>query len=285
MKIINYSISLLFFNGFLFAQLPLEIEQFDKRFSINVFDPTFSIHAPTGIIYEDIAGTSFTNLSDGLLRLADRPFGYQFQSNNLIYSELTKNAFSINHFTGSNGLLLIGPSQRAYWGPRSPGQLFPDFYDLKTVGNVYTVDLSNRRLSVLGNNAGTGALHLYRYSGGFAYVNTLTINAANSPVWFVVSDRKMKRDISDTAPVLSRLSKIRLKKYKYKGTEVVSTGFIAQEVQEAFPDLVEKMEDGNLAVNYMGFAPLAIQAINEQQEIIETLSQRIEQLEKLILEK
>ncbi len=56
-------------------------------------------------------------------------------------------------------------------------------------------------------------------------------------------------------------------------------GFIAQEVQEIFPELVIEDTDGTLGIDYTGFIPLLVDAlgtlqrrVNEQQEIIEALS-------------
>jgi hypothetical protein len=130
-----------------------------------------------------------------------------------------------------------------------------------------------------------GGLRLYRYAGEFIYFHTLTINDAGNPVWNAVSDQNAKTDITDCEKVLPNLLKLRLKNYKYKGNDSRTSGFIAQDVKAAFPELVETNEQGMLEVNYMGFSPLAIQAINEQQEIIESLIQRIERLEKLVAQK
>lgn len=264
---------------------PLEIEQFDKKLNLRIANPNISVHFPTGLIYEDNDGDSFTNLNDHFLRIADGPFGFQIQTENVVYSQLTKNAFSINHYdTPWDNTFLVGPSQRAYWGPRNPGQTFPLQYDLKTFGNIFNVDIANRKLVELRDNAGTGAVRLYRYSNGFIYHHTLTINAAGNPVWLHVSDRRMKENIVNTKKVLPRLLGLQLKKYNYIGNENETTGFIAQDVQKAFPDLVAEMDDGKLGVNYLGFSPLAIQAITEQQEIIESLEERIAKLEGMVNE-
>lgn len=262
---------------------PLEIEQFNKKLDLRIANPDFSIHFPTGLIYEDTDGDAFTNLSDNHLRIADGPFGFQIQTENVVFSQLTKNAFSINHYdTPWDNIFLIGPSQRAYWGPRNPGDMYPLQYDLKTYGNIFNVDISDNKLVELRDNSGTGAVRLYRYSNGFIYHHTLTINAAGNPVWLHVSDRRMKENIVNTKKVLPRILDLQLKKYNYIGNDNETTGFIAQDVQKAFPDLVAEMEDGNLGVNYLGFSPLAIQAITEQQEIIDTLTERISKLEEIV---
>ncbi len=95
-----------------------------------------------------------------------------------------------------------------------------------------------------------------------------------------VSDRRVKENISDTKGILPRVLKLNLKNYNYIGLNELTTGFIAQEVQEVFPDLVSEINDGLLGVNYAGFSPLAIQAIKEQQEIINSLEERISQIEE-----
>jgi len=264
-----------------------EIERFDKKMEVLIPDPIFIPEFPVGIIYQDIPGDAFTNLNDELLRIGDGPIGFQFQPNNVIYSELTKNSFSINYHQGSSDFFVIGPAQRAFWGPRDPSSPFE--YDLNTFGDISTKDISNRKISALTINDGRGALELHRYSGfppfEFSFTHTLTIDSGGNPVWLAVSDRNYKYDITDSAPVLSNLCKLQLKNYKYKGSEVETRGYVAQEVKEVFPELVDEMSDGKLGVNYMGFNTLAVQAIKEQQEIISTLEDRISRLEKSLLEK
>ena len=214
------------------------------------------------------------------MRISDGPIGFQFQLNSLIYSQVTKNSFSINHLNGFLGPVSTGPFQRAYWGPRD--FLNPFEYDLNTFGDIYTKNTFDERLTVLTESNGRGAVRFYRYSGGFVFYNQLSISAAGIPEWTAVSDRRAKTHIENSNPVLYRLRQMKLKNYRYKGSDLSTRGFIAQEVQAVFPDLVSELDDGMLGVNYMGFGPLAIQAINEQQDYIETLEDRIERLERLI---
>lgn len=48
-------------------------------------------------------------------------------------------------------------------------------------------------------------------------------------------------------------------------------GFSAQDLQKVFPDLVTKDEDGILSVDYIGIIPLLVEAIKEQQVMIDSL--------------
>jgi Chaperone of endosialidase len=57
-------------------------------------------------------------------------------------------------------------------------------------------------------------------------------------------------------------------------------GFSAQEVQKIFPQLVKTDNEGFLSVNYVALIPVAIEALKEQQAIIEFQRAEIENLKK-----
>lgn len=57
-------------------------------------------------------------------------------------------------------------------------------------------------------------------------------------------------------------------------------GFSAQEIQKIYPELVSEGVDGFLAVRYTAFIPLMLQAMQEQQALIETLQAEVEKLKK-----
>jgi hypothetical protein len=56
-------------------------------------------------------------------------------------------------------------------------------------------------------------------------------------------------------------------------------GFVAQDVQKVFPELVEQDSAGYLSLDYLGLIPVLVEAIKEQQEIIDKLQGRIETIE------
>tara|TARA_Y100000590_G_C15218087_1_gene825144 strand:+ start:62 stop:526 length:465 start_codon:yes stop_codon:yes gene_type:complete len=62
-----------------------------------------------------------------------------------------------------------------------------------------------------------------------------------------------------------------------KGHDV---GLIAQEVEKVLPEVVQIREDGIKAVAYEKVVPLLVEAIKEQQTLIEDLSNRIKLLEE-----
>lgn len=66
---------------------------------------------------------------------------------------------------------------------------------------------------------------------------------------------------------------------KIQPTAKLNIGFLAQEVEEVFPEVIHQQPTGFLGVDYPHFAPILVEAIKEQQYIIEKQSDRIDQLE------
>ena len=101
------------------------------------------------------------------------------------------------------------------------------------------------------------------------------------------SDRRVKKDIENAGNVLSRV--LRLDVIKYHALESAPQdpkyyGLIAQDVEPLFPEIVDHNRiDGSAddfyTMNYSAFGVLAIKAIQEQQQEIKTLQDRIAKLE------
>ena len=85
--------------------------------------------------------------------------------------------------------------------------------------------------------------------------------------------------------ILSRVLRLRPVKYKYINPDpsLPEAGFIAQEVEELFPEAVTE-KDGKKAIFYSHFGVIAVKAIQEQQEQIDQLRLEIAQLRETIEE-
>jgi hypothetical protein len=122
------------------------------------------------------------------------------------------------------------------------------------------------------------------------YVNGAgTVFATNTTI-SAISDARLKENIQDLTGGLEAVLSLKPRTYDWKedsgqtGTGV--KGFIAQEVEEVFPEYVDEYltnevpEDG---IPYKSvrqdFIPILVKAIQEQQEIINDLKARIETLE------
>lgn len=88
------------------------------------------------------------------------------------------------------------------------------------------------------------------------------------------SDENLKTNIINIKSSLSNVNKLRSVTYNWKDLDKdqkIKTGFIAQELQAVFPELVSNDKEGNLAIHYTGLIPHLVRAIQEQQEMIEQL--------------
>ena len=83
----------------------------------------------------------------------------------------------------------------------------------------------------------------------------------------------LKKSITEIESILEKVKSLKAYHYLYKSQDdsgPKTLGFMAQDVLPLFPELVGQAEDGYFALNYSGFGVVAIKAIQEQQEIIET---------------
>lgn len=101
------------------------------------------------------------------------------------------------------------------------------------------------------------------------------------------SDRRVKTAIQPLSPVLQRIAKLQPVSYELllnNPEQKKTIGFIAQDVKELFPQLVSVSADTVKgykeipdlhSINYSGFGVIAIKAVQEQQEEIETQGENI----------
>jgi len=115
-----------------------------------------------------------------------------------------------------------------------------------------------------------------------------------------VSDKRMKTNIKPMESILGKVMKMQPSRYEYNRNnpaKIQSIGFLAQDVEPLFPEVVnkEKLENDTsglgeiYGIDYAGLSVVAIKAIQEQQKIIEQqnadielLKQQMEELKQLI---
>ncbi|OGR57128.1 MAG: hypothetical protein A2X36_15070 [Elusimicrobia bacterium GWA2_69_24] len=91
-----------------------------------------------------------------------------------------------------------------------------------------------------------------------------------------ISDERLKKDVRPLDPVLPRLAALRPVTYNWRSQEfpefhfgdASQTGLVAQEVEKAFPELVETDPKGFRRVNYSQLPLYLLQALKEQQKKI-----------------
>ena len=105
---------------------------------------------------------------------------------------------------------------------------------------------------------------------------------------YLPSDEKLKKNIEPVSKMLSKVSDLSVVNYDWKLEEFPNKkftnekqiGFLAQEVENLFPELVREDTDGVKAINYTKFAPILVEAIKEQQSIINELKDKNKELEE-----
>lgn len=101
------------------------------------------------------------------------------------------------------------------------------------------------------------------------------------------SDIRYKKNVTALEGSLDKLMQLRGVTYNWKTEEFPKKnfnedkqiGFIAQEVQALFPDLVKEQVDGYLSVDYVKMTPILVEAVKEQQEMIDAQKTEIAALQ------
>jgi len=119
------------------------------------------------------------------------------------------------------------------------------------------------------------------------YILSVKGNAYASGGQWLTSDKQYKKNIITIKNALSGILAIRgvshewrTEKYADKGfTDGRHLGVIAQEIEGVFPEVIKDGPDGDKAVAYTGFVPILIEAIKEQQTMIDKMAKKLEALE------
>lgn len=138
------------------------------------------------------------------------------------------------------------------------------------------------------DNAGVGGTLRMRLSNtGQLQTSTGTIST--------LSDARLKKDVHNYLNAMAQINALRPVHYTYidggkanfqpAGEQL---GFIAQEIQQVFPQWVDHDDDGNLMLSMRGFEALAVRGMQELsaenallREQLADLAQRLETLERL----
>ena len=112
-----------------------------------------------------------------------------------------------------------------------------------------------------------------KFSGDATLAGNLSVN----------SDAKLKSNIISLGSTLAKVLMLDGKSYSMKNDpqNLVKIGLVAQDIEQAFPELVSE-SNGIKSVNYQGLIPVLINAVKEQDEIIKKQDERLAKLEQVI---
>ena len=149
-----------------------------------------------------------------------------------------------------------------------------------------TTNTATANVSVNGNNgisierAGNGYRQMYMVSSVMYFYNgTNQASLSSAGAWTNASDAKLKNSIVDIKYGLSTVMNTQPRSYKMNDLEGDYIGFVAQELQTVIPEVVSGDPEKQLGVDYGSLVAVAFKAIQEQQAIITSLTDRITALE------
>ena len=167
-----------------------------------------------------------------------------------------------------------------------------------TVGSYQlAVKHSSFGLQIQSTQSGTASWELWQNSPSNFDLQLYTTGVSSpvgsfnytSGVYSASSDRRLKDNINPLNNVLPSLMQLEAKNYTYKSDpkKAINIGFIAQDVEKLFPEFVvppsiSERGESYYLMNYAGFGIIAVKAIQEQQQIIESQNEKIETLEEEI---
>jgi hypothetical protein len=108
--------------------------------------------------------------------------------------------------------------------------------------------------------------------------------------WLTNSDIRYKKNITELQESLEKLMYLRGVRFDLADDEDVVEGqgkyigFIAQDLEQVFPEFVVTGDDGYKSVAYDKIGPVLVEAIKEQQKHIEAQQQQIDELKMMIAE-
>jgi hypothetical protein len=121
------------------------------------------------------------------------------------------------------------------------------------------------------------------HTGNFTVVGTMAATTCVCP-----SDLRFKKNILPFPDALRRVRMLDGVTYQWKQdefqgrgfTDALQVGFIAQQMEEVIPELVMESPDGYKAVNYPAMTAVLVEAIKEQQVMIDELRKQLEAVTK-----
>jgi hypothetical protein len=147
------------------------------------------------------------------------------------------------------------------------------------------------RIASKGNSSGFDTYQGYNNSGTFTFAVSAggTVFAVSTTI-SSISDQRLKENIRDLNVGLDKIMALKPRLYDWKegkGANIKNArGFIAQEFEEVFPDLIDEWREpapeGEKPYKSVrqDLIPVLVRAIQEQQALIESLTTRLTALEQ-----
>ena len=205
---------------------------------------------------------------------------------------------STNDLKADGGNLIMGDdafsSSASYVGMKTSHMSGAnDYMIISGTGDGNTYVSAKDGFSVYIRGGGNNSANEIRVTDGtYIQVDTDNFNVEGNITAYHSSDQSLKQNIRVIDNPIERIQKIRGVFFDWTDDHIKNqsgdgainirkddVGVIAQDVQPVLDEVVTTRKNGTLAVRYEKMVALCIEAIKEQQETIESLTKRIEELE------
>jgi len=202
-----------------------------------------------------VNGTNISNSNSGNVGIGTANPSSRLEVRGLASSELLR----INSNSGNSGIHILS-------GGNSRGYLWWD-------GNAFGVGTGTTLNSIMfkSGNIGVGTANPVQKLD--------VIGNARAVAFIYTSDERLKENIKPLNNSLEKILKIRGVNFDWRDGEENQIGFIAQEIEPVIPELIVGSGDDYKGVLYGNLTALLVEAIKEQQVQINTLEQRLAEIE------
>jgi hypothetical protein len=171
---------------------------------------------------------------------------------------------------GNVGIGTTNPQARLHVSPlgQSTGARGIQLDEVDAIGN-----LTNRHLNIYYEGQGTVV---------FYHQNTLGQFMPQDGLWYHNSDAVLKENIARLSNTLAKTLQLRPVHFTWRNTAMESIGFVAQEVEQVFPDLVSSVNVNGQEIKALPYTSFAVIAIAALQELAQTYDAKITALENQI---
>jgi hypothetical protein len=165
-----------------------------------------------------------------------------------------------------------GTNNKAFYIDNLSGDL--RFFRLDQNTGVFNVTVTNygggtSKLNIYGDGYFSGNVGIGTTTPGIYKLNVNGV--ARSDGWNTGSDIRLKENITPLSDSLEKVIGLRGVNFNRKGDDKKQIGFIAQEVESIFPEVVSTNSDGYKSMSYDRLTAVLVEAVKEQQREIEEL--------------
>jgi hypothetical protein len=172
-----------------------------------------------------------------------------------------------------NGAFRTSAAIQFYAGTSPSSTSYPSTIRFETTANASTTRTERMRITESGNVGigSTSPSYLLDVNG--------TVRAAS---YLTSSDARLKTNVKRIENVLNKISLVEGYTFGYNSEKFKDKqfpggnryGFIAQNVQKSFPELVSTDGEGYLAVDYVAMVPILLEAINKLKSKFDALAEQ-----------